>query len=70
MAPELLFNKNNGLSVDFFALGVIEYELFMGLIPYNGTDKKELRKDILSRQTKIKEPLIPEGWSEKSNRFY
>ena len=69
MAPEVLFNKNHGFSVDFFALGVIGYELIMGLRPYNGTDKKELRRDILSRQAKIKEPFIPEGWSENAIDF-
>ena len=69
MAPEVLFNKNHGFSVDFFALGVIGYELIMGLRPYNGTDKKELRRDILSRQAKIKEPFIPDGWSENAIDF-
>ncbi len=69
MAPEVLFNKNHEFSVDFYALGVIGYELIMGKRPYIGKDKKELRKDIISRQAKIKESNIPQGWSQNAIDF-
>ena len=69
MAPEVLFHKNHGFSVDFFALGVIGYEIIMGKRPYNGRDKRDLRKDIVSRQVKIKEDNRPEGWSDNAIDF-
>ena len=68
MAPEVLFNKDHNFSVDYFSLGVILYELLMGRRPYHGHSKKELRKDVVSRQAKIKEDNIPDGFI-KSNNF-
>ena len=69
MAPEVLLNENHGFSVDFFALGVIGYEIIMGKRPYIGKDKKEIKKDIVSRQAQIKEDNVPEEWSENSIDF-
>ena len=70
MAPEVLFNKNHNYSVDFFALGVIGYEIIMGTRPYKGKDKKELRKDIISRQARLKEDDINiMGWSKLCLEF-
>ena len=70
MAPEVLFNKNHDYSVDFFALGVIGYEIIMGARPYKGKDKKELRKDVISRQAKLKEDEFSTlGWSKLSLEF-
>ena len=68
MAPEVLFNKDHNFSVDYFSLGVILYELLMGRRPYHGHSKKELRKDVVSRQAKIIEDNIPDGLI-KSNKF-
>ena len=69
MAPEVLFNRNHKFSVDFYALGVVGFEIITGKRPYKGKDKKELRKDIISRQARIKESNIPQGWSEHSIEF-
>ena len=68
MAPEVLFNKNHDYSVDFFALGVICYEIIMGERPYSGKNKKELRKDMISKQAKLKIDEI-KGWSELCINF-
>ena len=65
MAPEVLFNKNHDYSVDFYALGVVGYEIIMGKRPFVGCEKRELRSEILSKQPKIEENEIPEGWSDK-----
>ena len=62
MAPEVLFNKDHTYCVDYFSLGVILYELLMGKRPYHGHNKKDLRKDIVSRQARIKEDNIPDGF--------
>ena len=68
MAPEVLFNKDHTYCVDYFSLGVILYELLMGKRPYHGHNKKDLRKDIVSRQARIKEDNIPDGFV-KSETF-
>lgn len=34
MAPEVIFEKQYGLAVDYYALGVIVYEMMMGERPY------------------------------------
>ena len=69
MAPEVLFNRNHDYSVDFFALGVVGYEIIMGSRPYDGKDKKELRRDVASRQAKIKDKDLPDGWTKKCADF-
>ena len=69
MAPEVLFNKDHDYSVDFFSLGVILFELLMGKRPYHGHNKKELRKDIVSRQARINEENVPDGFVRSKNFF-
>ena len=70
IAPEVLFNKNHDFSVDFFALGVICYEIIMKKRPYIGKDKKELRKDMISRQAKLKQSEISNSeWSNSCLDF-
>ena len=69
MAPEVLFNKDHDYSVDFFSLGVILYELLMGKRPYHGHNKKELRKDIVTRQARINEENIPEDFVRSKTFF-
>lgn len=67
MAPEVIFRQNHGIAVDYFALGVILYELMMGRRPYVGRDRKEIRDHILSKQAKIVE--VPEGWGIEAADF-
>lgn len=40
MAPEVISRKNHSFSVDFFAVGVIAYEMMMGRRPYLGRNRK------------------------------
>ena len=69
MAPEVMCRQNHGIAVDYFALGVILYEIMVGRRPYVGRDRKEIRDSILSRQVKIKPSNIPVGWSFESVDF-
>jgi serum/glucocorticoid-regulated kinase 2 len=39
MAPEILFKKEYSYESDFYALGVIVYELAMGRRPYEGKNR-------------------------------
>ena len=44
MAPEAIINKPHDFCVDYFALGVIIYELMMGERPYQGKKRKEIKE--------------------------
>ena len=69
MAPEVLCRQNHSFNVDYFALGVILYELIMGRRPYIGRDRKEIRDQILSKQAQIRVNEIPKDWSLESADF-
>ena len=48
MAPELLRDKVGGRCTDWWALGVVSYELLTGRSPWSSlTDKKQIRREIL-----------------------
>jgi serine/threonine protein kinase len=40
MAPEVMCRQNHSFEVDYYALGVILYELMMGRRPYLGKTRK------------------------------
>jgi serum/glucocorticoid-regulated kinase 2 len=63
MAPEVICRQNHSFVSDFFALGVILYETIMGVRPYRGKTRKDIREAILEKQVKINDNEIPEGWS-------
>ena len=53
MAPEVLLRQNHSFCADFYAVGVIAYELLIGKRPYNGRDRKSIREEMLGREAKI-----------------
>lgn len=61
--------QNHSFEVDYYALGVILYELMMGRRPYIGKTRKEIREQILAKQAVIKKPDIPDGWSMEAADF-
>lgn len=50
-------------SVDFYAIGIICYELMIGKRPYYGQNRAEIRDAILSKQHGLKKKDAPCGWS-------
>lgn len=66
MAPEVMCAQNHGYAVDFFAVGVIGYELMMGKRPYLGRSRKEIKEQILARQAEIKKDEVPYDWSPEA----
>jgi protein kinase A len=40
MAPEVMCRQNHSFVVDYYAMGVITYELMMGKRPYAGRNRK------------------------------
>eukprot|EP00361_Fabrea_salina_P000761 CAMPEP_0202430066 /NCGR_PEP_ID=MMETSP1345-20130828/3617_1 /ASSEMBLY_ACC=CAM_ASM_000843 /TAXON_ID=342563 /ORGANISM="Fabrea Fabrea salina" /LENGTH=266 /DNA_ID=CAMNT_0049041451 /DNA_START=229 /DNA_END=1029 /DNA_ORIENTATION=- len=63
MAPEVLCKQNHSTEADYFAVGVIGYELMMHKRPYRGQNRKEIRELILSKQVQISQSEIPSDWS-------
>jgi len=54
MAPEVLIKKNNNFTIDFYALGIIIYELIFGKRPYKGNNKNEIKENILCKEITVK----------------
>ena len=69
MAPEVLSNLNHNFCVDYYALGIIAYELMFKKRPYNGRNRREIKEQIMSQQVQINFKNIPQGWSEESADF-
>lgn len=69
MAPEVLCAQNHSYAVDYFAVGVIGYEFMLGVRPYLGKSRKEIKQLILAKQVEIKQCSIPDGWSIESADF-
>ena len=69
MAPEVMCRLNHGVSVDYFAVGIIVYEIMFGIRPYLGKSRKEIRESILAKQVQIKREDIPDGWSAEAADF-
>ena len=67
MAPEVILRRNHNIAADYFAVGVILYELIMGRRPYVGRDRREIRDHITSKQARITE--VPIGWSREAADF-
>lgn len=43
MAPEVMVRQNHSFAVDYYALGVIAYELMIGRRPYPGRSRPEIK---------------------------
>ena len=69
MAPEVMNGQNHTIAVDYFALGVIGYELMMRKRPYLGKSRKEIKEKIMSYQAQVKKNMVPQGWSVESADF-
>ena len=69
MAPEVMNAQNHTIAVDYFALGVIGYELMMRKRPYLGKNRKEIKEKIMSHQVQVKKSMVPQGWSVESADF-
>ena len=69
MAPEVMCGQNHTIAVDYFALGVIGYELMNGFRPYVGKNRKEIKEKMMAKQVQVKKEQIPQGWSVESADF-
>ena len=69
MAPEVMRGLNHTGSVDYFAVGVITYELMIGKRPYLGKTRKEIKEQMMIKQIFLDENNIPLGWSKYAADF-
>ena len=69
MAPEVMKGLNHTGSVDYFAVGIITYELMMGKRPYVGKSRKEIKEQMMSKQIYIDIDMVPSDWSEEAADF-
>ena len=66
MAPEAITNKRQEFSVDYFALGVIVYELMMDERPYQGKNRKEIKEQMFNIEIKLDKDDLPEEWKDEN----
>ena len=70
MAPEVITGNNHCKVVDYFAMGIIGFELMVGERPYKGKSRKEIKEQMIMYQVEIKEEDIPIGWSIEAGNFF
>jgi serine/threonine protein kinase len=63
MAPEVMMRKPHSFAVDYFAVGVMAYELMLGVRPYLGANRKEIKEQIIAKQAAVKLDQLPFRWS-------
>ena len=69
MAPEVMRGLNHTGSVDYFAVGIITYELMIGKRPYTGKSRKEIKEQMMIKQVYLDDDNIPFGWSHDAADF-
>ena len=53
MSPEILSGKGYNYSVDFYTLGVLLFEMLVGLPPHYNEDKMQMYRDIMQKRPQI-----------------
>jgi serum/glucocorticoid-regulated kinase 2 len=66
MAPEAITNKRQEFSVDYFALGVIVYELMLDERPYQGKNRKEIKEQMFNIEIKLDKDDLPDEWKDEN----
>ena len=69
MSPEVMNGKNHSFQADFFAIGVIGYEFLMGIRPFNGKNRKEIKEKMFGERVVINQAQMKKGWSIEGADF-
>ena len=67
LSPEIILKKNQTFVCDYFALGIILYELIFLKRPFNGKNKQEICDNILHINIKLKKDNLPNTFSESQS---
>lgn len=59
LAPEVLTNKGHGKGVDWWTLGILLYEMIVGIDPFNDDDPMAIYKNILNGALKFPKHFDP-----------
>jgi len=59
MAPEIILKRSYGKAVDWWALGILAYELFFGRSPFANSNPKKLFRNILEKDPKFPPDVDP-----------
>ena len=62
MAPETIINQPHNFSVDYYALGVMLYELIMDERPYQGKNRQEIKEEMFKFEINLDNDDVPSGW--------
>ena len=60
LSPEVILEKNQTYSSDYFSLGVVIYELIFLRRPFEGKTKQELYENILNKKIELTKEDLPE----------
>ena len=69
IAPEVLFHLKHDYRCDYYAVGIVGYELMLSQRPYDFKNRKEAREQILAKEVKITNKKLKEGWSKDFMNF-
>ena len=68
LAPEILCNENHTYTIDYYAIGIITYELAFGRRPYIGKTKHDVKQLILTTQAHVEYDEM-EGYQREAADF-
>ena len=63
MAPEVILGKGHGKTVDWWSIGILLYEMLVGLPPFRSKNKNTLKKRITEAKLKLPMYLTSEAHS-------
>ena len=61
LAPEMIKQNGHGKAVDWYLLGVVFYEMLVGIPPYYASTKEKLFYNIEKAPLKVPKGLSPEA---------
>ena len=69
MAPEVMLGRNYSFASDYFAIGVLTYELMFGKRPYKGKSRKGVVEQIFYNEIRIIPDQLPQKWDPSAADF-
>jgi len=61
MAPEIILNQGHGKAVDWWTLGILLYEMFVGYPPFEGKDELDLYRKIVDNSMELPKKVVPQA---------